>query len=347
MPVFCSGAFALAAGAGRGYKLPGVDPEQKSKHFVAVRWLAATTVFWSLSFPLVKAITIVQGGLIPGSSSWFHAGLTGLVRFSAAGLVVAALSVRTLPRFTRSELWQGLGLGFFAAGGILLQMDGLSHTSASTSAFLTQGFCVVVPILVAFRDRTLPGLRLVAALALLMTGVAILSNFDLQALRLGRGETETLIAALFFGGQIIWLERPVFARNDVNHFSIAMFGSMALISAPMTFLSWRSPADVALCYSTPSILALSGCITVFCTVLAFVCMNKWQRFLPATEAAIIYGAEPVFASILALFLPALISRWAGIDYPNERLTWQLLVGGGLVVAANLLLQIRWEGRGNA
>ena len=316
--------------------------EQKQLHRKAVRILALTTIFWSLSFPLVKAITIVQGALIPGASSWFHAGLTAFVRFAVAGIAVVIMSGKTLHAFTLCELGQGIGLGFFAAGGILLQMDGLSHTSASTSAFLTQGFCVVVPIIVALRDRRLPGLRVLVALVLLMAGVAILSNFDSKTLRLGRGETETLIAAVFFAGQIIWLERPVFARNNADHFSIAMFATMALISAPIIVLTWSGPRDVLLCYSTPSVIVLTAAITFFCTVIAFVYMNKWQRFVPATEAAIIYGAEPVFASVLALFLPEIISKFADIHYANERVTWQLVAGGGLVVGANVLLQIRWK-----
>jgi drug/metabolite transporter (DMT)-like permease len=321
-----------------------VTEEQKQLHGHAVRILALTTVFWSLSFPLVKAITILQGALIPGSGSWFHAGLTAFVRFAGAGLVVAIASSKTLRAFTACELWQGVGLGFFAAGGILFQMDGLSHTAASTSAFLTQGFCVVVPIIVAIRDRRFPRLRVIAALILLMSGVAILSNFDLETLRLGRGETETLIAAIFFAGQIMWLERPIFAKNNAQHFSIAMFATMALISAPIIVMSWKTPMDILICYGNSSVAVLSASITFFCTIIAFVFMNKWQRFVPATEAAIIYGAEPVFASILALFLPGIISVWAHINYPNERLTWQLLVGGGLVVAANLLLQLRWKSR---
>jgi drug/metabolite transporter (DMT)-like permease len=319
-----------------------VTEEEKQLHGKAVRVLALTTVFWSLSFPLVKAITILQGALIPGSSSWFHAGLTAFVRFSGGGIVVAIISAKTLRAFTACELWQGIGLGFFAAGGILLQMDGLSHTSASTSAFLTQGFCVVVPIIVAIRDRRFPKLRVIAALILLMSGVAILSNFNFETLRLGRGETETLIAALFFGGQIMWLERPIFAKNNADHFSIAMFATMALLSAPIIVMSWKTPMDPFICYANPSVAVLSGAITFFCTIIAFLFMNKWQRFVPATEAAIIYGAEPVFASLLALFLPGMISRWARIDYLNERVTWQLLAGGGLVIAANLLLQLRWR-----
>src|SRR4051812_42395283 len=180
-------------------------------HFAAVRMLAATTVFWSLSFPLVKAIGILQSKLVPGSSSWFHASLTGVVRFTCAGLILLLVSLRTISRLTALEIWQGVGLGFFAAGGILLQMDGLSHTSASVSAFITQGFCVLVPIFVAFRDRRLPALRLVFALALMMAGIAILSTFDFRTFHLGRGEAETLLATIFFAGQILWLERPLFA----------------------------------------------------------------------------------------------------------------------------------------
>src|SRR5207248_9437796 len=98
--------------------------EEPSLHFTAVRMLAATTVFWSLSFPLVKAIGILQSKLVPGSGSWFHASLTGVVRFTSAGVILLLISLRTLPNLSALELWQGIGLGFFAAGGILLQMDG-------------------------------------------------------------------------------------------------------------------------------------------------------------------------------------------------------------------------------
>jgi hypothetical protein len=43
---------------------------------------------------------------------------------------------------------------------------------------------------------------------------------------------------------------------------------------------------------------------------------------------------------LALFLPGLFSIWAGITYGNETATWTLLLGGGLITAANLLIQFR-------
>ena len=46
-------------------------------------------------------------------------------------------------------------------------------------------------------------------------------------------------------------------------------------------------------------------------------------------------------SVMALFLPAWFSSWAGISYANESLTGQLILGGVLVTVANVLLQSRW------
>jgi drug/metabolite transporter (DMT)-like permease len=80
---------------------------------------------------------------------------------------------------------------------------------------------------------------------------------------------------------------------------------------------------------------------VFCTLIAYVMMNRWQKFVTATEAGLIYCIEPVIASVLALFLPAIFSSWAGVHYANEQLTARLFLGGGLITAANLLLQSKW------
>lgn len=318
--------------------------EGQKLHFRAVRMLMFTTIFWSLSFPLIKALGILQTQIVPGSSSWFHAGLTGFVRFGAAAMILVAIAPRAIFKVTKSELWEGTGLGFFSGCGILLQMDGLAHTSASTSAFVTQAYCILVPIWVAARDRVAPRARLVVAVVMMLAGIAILSRFDPRTFQLGRGEAETLLSSVFFAAQILWLERPKFTGNNPLRFSLVMFVVMAAMSAPIVAGTWQSPMDVVACYSRPGVLLLAAAVTLFCTVGAFVAMNRWQPFVPSTEAAIIYGTEPVWASLLALFLPAWISRGTGIDYPNEVVTTQLVIGGTLVIAANLLLQWKWRTR---
>jgi len=81
-------------------------------------------------------------------------------------------------------------------------------------------------------------------------------------------------------------------------------------------------------------------LTGFCTLGSFTIMNKWQPKISATEAGLIYCFEPIFGSIMALFLPAIFSRWAGLGYANEPVTWHLLAGGGLITLANILIQLR-------
>jgi len=72
-------------------------------------------------------------------------------------------------------------------------------------------------------------------------------------------------------------------------------------------------------------------------------MNRWQGTMRAERAGLIYCAEPLFASLLALFLPGWMSHLWQIDYPNEIATVHLIAGGGLITIANLLALERSRG----
>jgi len=67
-----------------------------------------------------------------------------------------------------------------------------------------------------------------------MIGVAVLGQFDWRALRLGRGEWETLISAVFFTAQILWLEKPAFRGNHAGRVTLAMFVVVAAVNAPVS-----------------------------------------------------------------------------------------------------------------
>lgn len=311
-------------------------------HMKAVRLLVAATAFWAISFPIVKGIAMLQSRWVPEAGSWFHASLTASVRFGVSALVLMVLFARQILRCTRLEMTQGVVLGFFGGGGILLQMDGLAYTEASTSAFLTQSFCIWVPIFIAVRDRRLPTLRVTIALALMLVGVAVLTGFNPRTFHIGRGEAETLVSGLFFAGQLLTLEAARFRGNRLMPFSCVMFITMTLVALPILLASAPSWQAVVTCYSQPGVLVLSATLVLSCTLAAFLMMNKWQPYVPATEAAIIYGVEPVLTSVFALFLPGLFSAWFAIQYPNETITTRLILGGGLIFAANLVVQAGWQ-----
>src|SRR5690606_38541688 len=134
------------------------------------------------------------------------ASLSLLVRFGVSSIVLLAWSRRSLGGITRLEIKQGLGLGLAGGVGLLFQMDAVSHTSASTAAFLTQCYCLLIPVFVACHKRIWPKGSLLLSCGMVIAGVAILSDFNWQEMQLGRGEAEAIIASIFFTAQILWLE---------------------------------------------------------------------------------------------------------------------------------------------
>lgn len=309
------------------------------KHVRACIWLLIGTGVWGLSFPVIKATDLVQQKLVPGMESEFFAAMLSMVRFGAAAIVVALFSFRTWGRMTKLEWEQGVGLGVFGGLGILFQMDGLTYTSASTSAFLTQFTCILIPLWVAIHRRALPRVAVIVSCAMVLAGVAILSRFDLRDFRMGRGEFETLLSAVFFTGQILWLERRRYANNNVTHFTVIMFAIISLLSLPVALATKPAGHGLFDGYLSMQVLALVAVVAVGCTLVAYTLMNVWQPHVTATEAGLIYCVEPLYASVFALYLPGWISKFAGINYPNEQVTQHLIIGGGLITVANVLIQI--------
>jgi drug/metabolite transporter (DMT)-like permease len=140
--------------------------------------------------------------------------------------------------------------------------------------------------------------------------------------------------------QIFLLERKEFAGNRALPVTLVMFAVEAGLFTVMALGTAPSLAGLLVPWTSGPWLGFTLLLTLFCTLGAFILMNTWQPKITATEAGLIYCVEPLFASVLALFLPAMFSAWGGFDYPNEHLTWHLLAGGGLITAANVLIQLK-------
>jgi drug/metabolite transporter (DMT)-like permease len=187
----------------------------------------------------------------------------------------------------------------------------------------------------------LPPLKIILCITIVLAGVAVLANLNFQEFKLGRGELETIIASLLFAGQILLLELPRYKANRPAHFSVVMFFAMALLSAPLVAATAPNLQACLHAYSSPAAYGILALLVLVCTIGGYLLMNRWQPRVTATEAGLIYCIEPVLASALALFLPAWFSAWTNLNYANEQLTARLLIGGGLITAANVLLQSRW------
>jgi drug/metabolite transporter (DMT)-like permease len=305
----------------------------------AIWRLALATTAWGLSFCVAKAAMQIQQAAAPGLPGWFHASLLLFNRMGLAVLVMLCLLRGRAFQLTRLEFRQGLELGLFGGVGMLLQTDAQNHIDASTSAFFTQFTSVFVPIVVALRSRRLPPLVVFISCFLVLAGCMILSGVDLRKIALRRGEWETILSALAFTGQILCLERPRFFPNDAMRTATVMFAVKGALLLPLV-LAGGGVAAAWQASSSWAALALTGILTLACTVYAYVAMTRWQPFVTATQAGIIYATEPIFAAAWAFMLPGWISALTGIHYANEELHRPLFIGGALILLANALLILR-------
>ena len=304
--------------------------------------LLLTTVLWGLSFPVIKSLLALNQALLPGAGPWFVTAQALAPRFILAVPLILLLRGRGAGRLAPGEIKQGLGLAVFATGGMLLQTDGLAHTSASTSAFITQFYAILIPAWLALRERRNPGAVIWTGCALVLLGTAILGHFDWRTLSFGRGEWETLLSSVFFMAQILWLGRREFSGCRAASATSVMFTAQAAMFLGLDAAAAPDLRSLVAPWGSPAWLGLTLALAILCTVGAFWIMNRWQPLVPATQAGLIYCVEPVIASVFALFLPALLSGLTGIDYPNEHASGSLLAGGGLILAANLLVQMRHD-----
>ncbi|KAB2640990.1 MAG: DMT family transporter [Verrucomicrobia bacterium] len=299
--------------------------------------LVFTCALWGLSFPVMKALHLEQALRLPQASTLFLSAWMQVARFGLGSLILLPFVSRSV-RPTRLELRQGLWIALWGGLGMGIQADGLAHTDASISAFLTQGYCIFLPLWACLKRRKPPGMRVLVATLLVLCGGALLSGVRLDHLRLGRGEWETILAAFLFTFQILLLEDPKYVAIRGMAVTFVMFVGITAMFAPITLLLANQPLD---CLSAGASLPACGLILVlalFCSVCAYLLMNIWQPRVPATEAGLIYTAEPVFTAIYVLFLPGLLGAFCHNAYSNETLTSSLLGGGALIVVANGLMQ---------
>ncbi|HEY2623446.1 MAG TPA: DMT family transporter [Dyella sp.] len=268
--------------------------------------LIAVTAVWGSTFFLIKDLV----ARMPVAD--FLA-----VRFLIAALTMLVFFHRPLLRLSRREWGQGLALGAIFGIAQLLQTSGLEHTSASISGFVTGMYVVFTPLLgtVLLRQR-LPPITWIAVL-LSVGGLGLLA---LHGLSISYGVWLTLASAALYGLHIVGLGAwsragSAFALSTVQVIVIAAVCLLATLPAGPGLPPDRG-AWIAVVYM--ALAAGAGAMLV----------QTWaQAHLSPTRAAIVMTLEPVFAAAFA------------VSFGHDTLTWRMLAGGVLVLAAMYLVEL--------
>lgn len=282
-------------------------PTHRGRSRLAVLLLLAVTTVWGSTFFLIH--DLVEH--VPSAD--FLA-----VRFGIAAVLMFALFHRQTLALTRREITLGAGLGVLYAVAQLLQTIGLETTAASVSGFLTGTYIVLTPVLGALllRDH-IPRAAWVAA-TIATVGIAVLS---LQGLAMGFGAALTLGSAVIYALHILALGRWSTGSTALGLSTIqaAVIALICLVAAVPEGVALPSAGGqwVSLLYM--AVVAGAG---------ALIAQTWAQAHLTATRAAIVMAMEPVFAAVFAVL------------FGNEAVTLRLLLGGGLVLSAMYLVELR-------
>jgi drug/metabolite transporter (DMT)-like permease len=239
------------------------------------------------------------------------------VRFAIATVALLLIFPRAVGRLSTQALRSGVVLGLLYGIAQILQTAGLAHTPASVSGFITGMYVVCTPLLAAPLLRQRIGAMTWFAVLLAVGGLAVLS---LRGLSVGYGEALTLVAAVLYALHIVGLgawSKPADAVG-LTIVQLAVITAVCLVAS--------APDGVTLPGSASAWWSVVY-MAVVAAALALALQTWAQAHLPPTRAAIIMTMEPVFAAAFAVSL--------GGEDPTSR----MLVGGGMVLAAMLLVEL--------
>ena len=293
----------------------------------AVWGLLVVTIVWGATFIWMKqAMNALQSEIdFYGQTAVVSVLVGGRFLIAAIALFIGSSKARAALR--EKELWSGgTVLGLILLVGFTTQMVGIDTISPSTSAFLTSLY-VVFTAMISTKMTGQPVTRMMIAGVLLATfGAGFIEGPP--HLSWGKGEILTVICAFFFALHIIFTQ-SITQRMDplgvtITSFLVVSIGSLAisfLMGGEDTFKLWELTLQ-------QDVLVPLLCLGLLGSLFALLLLNLLQRHLHLVQAAIIYGLEPVWATMFALGLG--LTEWTG---------W-IAVGGSALLLGNVLVELR-------
>lgn len=271
----------------------------------AITALVAVTAVWGSTFVLVQDVVSV----LPVMD--FLA-----VRFALAALVMLALRPRCVTALPPHLRRNGMSLGVALALGYILQTIGLQYAAATVSGFITGMFVVLTPLAAWLIGRDRIGRTAWAGVGMATVGMATLS---LNGAAIGFGEAVTLLAAAAFAVHIVLLGRWSIAEHAYG-LAVVQLLTVAAMSAIAAL-----PGGIDL-PPTPTVWGQVVFLAIAATAVAFVVQTWAQAHIPPARAAVVMTMEPVFAGVFGVAA-------------GDPVTVRLVVGGALVLAAMLLVEL--------
>lgn len=270
--------------------------------------LFAATLIWGSSFVIVKDVTNV-----------WSPGFLLAARFTVAFALLCLIFYKKLKTVNKDYLLSGSIIGVLLFLAYYTQTVGITDTTPGKNAFLSAGYCVLVPFLFWLVNKTRPGVYNLVAAALCITGIGLVSLTE--HFTIGFGDALTLVCSLFFALHIVFVAK---LARDKDPWLIAtlQFGAAAVCSWLVVAAEGGFPAD----FSLP---VLGGVLylSIFCTAVALSLQNFGQKYTNPSAAALVLCLEAVFGVIFS------------VVFYHEALTAKIVAGFVLILVSIIVSEL--------
>ncbi len=280
------------------------------KNFLGVILLLLTTISWGTSFIILK-------DTVETVSTFYILA----IRFTLSGLIIGLIFFKKIIKTPLKTMFCGIILGVILTVAYDVQTFGLIETSPARNAFLTGFYCILTPFLAWFLIKNKPTTYnvLAAILCIVGIGLVVFSNgSDGESYLLG--DVLTLIAAVFYALQIIYIEKFQGEGQDTIQllvFELLTVGVMNVIFSLIMDL----PAGINVYILNFDQLAKIMYLTLICTLFAQFGMMFGQKLTTCNQASLILSLESVFGALFSVILG------------GEVLTFGLIIGFAIIFFA--------------
>jgi drug/metabolite transporter (DMT)-like permease len=244
--------------------------------------LIAVTAVWGVTFVQVKDAV----ALYP-----LFAFLA--LRFAIASLTLAPPGARRLRSLGRGGWAAAVFAGALLGAGYALQTAGLERTSVSSTGFITGMYVVLTPLLALALFRARVGAPAWIGVALATIGLALLAGIDGGS---ALGDLLVLAGSAVYSLQIVLMERYAPRYDAIAFTLVEMLTSFAgLLAIALALGQLHVPHG----WTVWGALIVTG---VFASALAFLAQTWAQQRATATQTALAFSLEPVWAAFFGFTL---------------------------------------------
>jgi drug/metabolite transporter (DMT)-like permease len=244
--------------------------------------LIAVTAVWGVTFVQVKDAV----ALYP-----LFAFLA--LRFAIASLTLAPPGARRLRSLGRGGWAAAVFAGALLGAGYALQTAGLERTSVSSTGFITGMYVVLTPLLALALFRARVGASAWIGVALATIGLALLAGIHGGS---ALGDLLVLAGSAVYSLQIVLMERYAPRYDAIAFTLVEMLTSFAgLLAIALALGQLHVPHG----WTVWGALIVTG---VFASALAFLAQTWAQQRATATQTALAFSLEPVWAAFFGFTL---------------------------------------------